>query len=97
MTDARVRVLAPLLLAAALAGCENKCDELVTVLTECVGSEVGAPAEPDDEDDEIPGGDAECSGNDSSCATCVLESKHNLCTEYRTALAECRAAGECEE
>lgn len=86
-------LLGPVLALAAL-GCENKCDELVTVLTDCVSGEVGA-AETDETEEEVEG-DNECSSDDSACATCVLESKMDLCVDYGTALAECRAAGSCE-
>ena len=82
-----------LLLGLGVAGCENKCDELVSVLTDCVGGDVGAE-ETEETDD--PTGDTECSGDDETCATCILEKKVDLCTEYGVALAQCRADGECE-
>ncbi|NUP10304.1 MAG: hypothetical protein HOW73_30000 [Polyangiaceae bacterium] len=94
MTSTRLLALA-CVVAAFGTGCENKCDELVTVLTDCVSSEVGADGETD-ETDEDPTADNECSSEDASCATCILESKLDLCVDYGTALAECRSAGECE-
>lgn len=81
--------------AAVLAGCENKCDELVKTLADCEGSDVGATTETTDTTID-PQGDAECSGTDAACAACVLESKHDLCLDYGAALAECRTAGQCE-
>jgi len=79
-------------LALAAAGCENKCDELVTTLTDCVSGEIGAD---ETEETEEPAGDAECNDQDTTCATCVLEAKLDLCVSYGEALAGCRAAGEC--
>ena len=63
------------------------------MLTDCVSGDPGA--EETDETEE-PTGDAECSGEDESCATCILEQRVDLCTEYGDALAACRTAGECE-
>jgi hypothetical protein len=80
-------------LALVAIGCENKCDELVTTLTDCVSGEVGAD---ETEETEEPAGDAECNTEDSVCATCVLEAKLDLCVQYGEALEACRAAGECE-
>ncbi len=84
----------PWLLAAVwLTACDNKCDELVGVLTDCVVGQVGAE---EDEETADPAGDAECSSTDSACATCILESKLDLCVEYGVALEGCRASGDCE-
>lgn len=81
------------LVAVFATGCENKCDELVTVLTDCQSGDPGG-GETDETDE--PEGDAECSSEDAACATCILESKTDLCLEYGEALATCRDAGECE-
>lgn len=96
LPTSRSRYGAALLCACLLllaSGCENKCDELVTVLTDCVSSDVGAGESDETTDD--PTGDAECSGDDSACATCILESKLDLCVDYGLALQQCRDAGEC--
>lgn len=91
--EALLRLASISVLLMTGVGCQNKCDELVSVLTDCVSGEVGA--EETDETEEEPG-DAECSSEDESCSTCILESKMDLCVDYGKALQSCRDAGECE-
>ncbi|MBK6513712.1 MAG: hypothetical protein IPM79_30130 [Polyangiaceae bacterium] len=90
------RAAAALVAGALLfaTGCENKCDELVTVLADCVSGDVGAGETNETVDD--PSGDTECSSADSTCSTCILESKLDLCVDYGAALAQCRESGDCE-
>lgn len=83
-----------LVLALCAFGCGNKCDELVSTLTDCVPGDLGG--EETDETEEDPAGDTECSGDDEACATCVLESKVDLCVAYGEALDACRSSGDCQ-
>jgi hypothetical protein len=88
---ARVAWVWTLFLGAAVAGCGNTCDDLVATLADCVG-DVGA-SETDETTNERT--DDVCDADEEACATCVLASKIDLCTEYGEALAGCREAGEC--
>lgn len=81
------------LAAAALGGCSNKCDELVTTLTDCVGSDVGAS---DTAETDNTRADTECGAEDEQCASCVLAAKLDLCTDYGAALAQCQSSGDCQ-
>ncbi len=80
-------------LALCAFGCGNKCDELVSTLADCVPGDVGGG---ETEETEDPAGDTECSGEDEACATCVLESKIDLCLAYGDALAACQGSGDCK-
>ncbi|MFO0548268.1 MAG: hypothetical protein U0271_07780 [Polyangiaceae bacterium] len=80
------------LVSVFTAGCETKCDELVGVLTDCVSGNTGA----DETDPTDPGTDPECSAEDDACATCILESKLDLCSQYGEAIQTCRDTGECQ-
>lgn len=97
VSDLRMKQLSPfagLLFALFAVGCDNKCDELVGTLADCIPGDVGG--EETDETEEDPEGDTECSGEDEACATCVLEAKIDLCTAYGEALEGCRASGDCK-
>ena len=83
-----------LLFSILALGCGNKCDELVSTLSDCIPGDVGS--DETDETEEDPEGDTECSGDDEACSTCILEAKIDLCVAYGEALEGCRSSGDCK-